>query len=118
MCAVSSEGPVGADIERIGNVAAADVALYLGTAERDWAGDDPRRLLELWTRKEAIVKAAGERGLRQMPLFEVLQNGTLLNGQRWYTAPIDAGGDYIAHVAGAEVPPRPRIEKITPEMLL
>ena len=44
-----------------------DFALYLNAAERAWAGRSARRFCSVWTRKEAVAKAAGTAGLPSLP---------------------------------------------------
>lgn len=101
VCALSTGGPVGVDVEPVGNLSAAEFPHFLGADERAWAGDDPRRFCSLWTRKEAVVKAAGSFGLAQMHDVRLDRDGATLAGARWHTAPVDAGRGFIAHVAQA-----------------
>jgi hypothetical protein len=54
----------------------------------------------LWTRKEAIAKAAGTLGLRQLPQFEVLDTYTDVAGRRWSTSLLPLGPDHLGHLAG------------------
>ena len=105
--------PVGVDVERISSVTAGDLRLYLTEREHAWAGPDPLRCLALWTRKEAIAKAAGTAGLRAMPGIEVIDEPVLVDGVEWHTAAVDAGPGYVAHVALAGAPPRPSVERLT-----
>lgn len=118
LCALSTEGCVGVDVEAIGTLTAAQFGLYLRTREREWAGSDPQRFYGLWTRKEAVVKAAGTGGLRQMRTFEMMGDQTFFAGTCWRTAPVAVGGGYVAHVAGADAPPAPQFERIAAETLL
>lgn len=106
ICAVSTAGPVGIDAEPVGQVVASDVALYLNEAERDWAGADPARFLALWTRKEATVKAAGARGLRELREVAIDGDRATFRGRTWFTAPVDAGPAHVSHLSAAEpLPP-------------
>lgn len=118
LCAISTDGAVGVDIERVGTLKATDFNLYLGTAEREWAGQDPRRFYALWTRKEAVLKAAGSGGLRRMPEFEMLGESTEFAGRRWHTVPLAVGDGYVAHLAREEPLPAPRVERIAQDLLM
>ena len=92
LCAISTAGPIGVDVEPIGRLSAAEFRNYLSDEERAWAGDDPERFCVLWTQKEAIVKAAGTRGIAAMRDVRT---------EDWHTAPIFVGRGYRAHVAWA-----------------
>lgn len=61
--AVSTDGPVGVDIESVDAVAAADLTVF---AEDDLDGDPRISRALAWTAKEAVLKAAGV-GLREDP---------------------------------------------------
>lgn len=118
LCALSDTGPVGVDIEALGILTAADFKLYYSPREREWAGRDPQRFYELWTRKEAVVKAAGTGGLKRLREFEMLGDLADYCGTRWHTAPLAVGAAYIAHVAVAGSVPAPELVRIAAEMLL
>ncbi|MGQ0619042.1 MAG: 4'-phosphopantetheinyl transferase family protein [Panacagrimonas sp.] len=118
LCALSAEGPVGVDVEAIGVLTAAGFGLYFTAHEREWAGSDPQRFYTLWTRKEAVVKAAGTGGLRHLQAFEMIGDQARFAGTCWLTAPLVVGSGYIAHVACADVLPAPTIVRIAPETLL
>ena len=94
VCAISTTGPIGVDVEPIGTLGAAEFRNYLSEEERAWAGDDPERFCALWTQKEAIVKAAGTRGIAAMRDVRIAD---------WHTAPIFVGRGYCAHVAWAAI---------------
>lgn len=113
VCAISTSGPIGVDIERVDALSAADFRLYLGPRERAWAGDDPRRFYILWTRKEAVVKAAGRQGLRHLSEFEAIEPQVSFAGRDWYTVPLEAGPGYCAHLALS----RPPTEPVQPERI-
>ncbi len=101
VCALSTDGPVGVDVEPVGSLTAAEFPHFLGADERAWAGDDPQRFCTLWTRKEAVVKAAGSLGLAQMHEVRLDRDGASFAGARWHTAPVTVERGFIAHVAQA-----------------
>jgi 4'-phosphopantetheinyl transferase len=101
LCALSTTGPVGVDVERIGAITADGFRIYLNATERAWAGDDPRRFYALWTRKEAIVKAAATRGLAQLRDVAIDRDRATFAGACWRTAQIPLHRDFSAHVAFA-----------------
>ncbi len=101
VCAVSCCGSVGVDVERLGRMVARDFRLYLSEAERMWSGRSARRFYEVWTRKEAVVKAAGSGGLRDLARVDTTLAPDLceLDGRHWRTTSIPVGRDHVAHLA-------------------
>lgn len=117
LCALSAEGPVGIDIEPLGTLTAGASNLYLSPAERAAAGDDPARFYALWTRKEAVAKAAGLRGLRDLRSVKVDGERATAAGQAWHTRALDAGPGFIAHVASASPAPIVVLHRLGAETL-
>lgn len=101
ICAVSTAGPVGVDVEALGPLTAADFLLYLNAAERAWAGSDARRFLSVWTRKEAVAKAAGSRGLADLAQVDTgaAEQGAEFAGRLFDTVEIPVGEGHLAHLA-------------------
>ena len=83
LAAVAIAGvPVGVDVER--RSPAIDWAsIRSDTFDDDEWTDDPTALTDLWSRKEAVVKATG-RGMSE-PLSSIR---TVADGDRWYAGPI------------------------------
>jgi 4'-phosphopantetheinyl transferase len=106
LCALTTAGRVGVDVERLDASTAAAFKIYLSPSERAWAGDDPRRFYALWTRKEAVVKAAGARGLAQLRDVRIDRDGATFAGTHWHTAPVPSPllRGFSAHVAFAASP--------------
>lgn len=102
LCALSTCGPVGADVEPVGTLTAAEFKHYLAAAERAWAGNDPQRFCALWTRKEAVIKAADSQGLAALRDVRIEHDRAIYAGTYWHTAPIPVGRGFSAHVAQAE----------------
>lgn len=118
LCVLSTAGPVGVDAEPLGHSSALPARLYFSPRESAWAGDDPERLLRLWTRKEAIVKAGGTLGLRQMQAFETSDSGTMFAGTVWHTAALEVGPAFVAQVALSKPVDVPEVIRIPAESLL
>lgn len=100
LCALSMDAVIGVDVESIAvPIRAASFRRYLSAAERHWAGESPQRFYSLWTRKEAVVKAAGA-GLAQLHQVETLDEYRARYDDRlWYTPAIAVGPQYMAHLA-------------------
>ncbi len=120
VCALSTAGPVGIDVEALGELTAEDFPLYLSDAERAWAGRSARRFYSIWTRKEAVAKAAGTAGLPALPAVDTTLGSrrAALAGQLWRTAPISLGRGYVAHLALADLRAEVRVEQVSREALL
>jgi 4'-phosphopantetheinyl transferase len=117
VCAVSPATPVGVDVEPVDAPAPGRTSLYLNAAEREMAGDDPRALLWLWTRKEAVAKAAGRRGLRSLPLIDVRADTVGCAGRDWQLMALDLGPEFVAHLACAVPAPSIRVRSHSAESL-
>jgi 4'-phosphopantetheinyl transferase len=106
VCAQSRGTPVGVDVEPLDTRPPGRTSLYLNAEERAAAGDDPHRLLWLWTRKEAVAKAAGRRGLRRLGHIDVRSERADCEGRSWHLLTLDLGPGFVAHLACADpVPP-------------
>ena len=117
VCAVSDSTPVGVDVEPLDASPPGRTDLYLTAAERSMAGDDPRRLLWIWTRKEAVAKASGRRGLRLLGQIDVCADRTDCEGRSWLLLPLDVGPGFVAHLACAAPAPPIVVSPHSPESL-
>jgi 4'-phosphopantetheinyl transferase len=101
VCALSMCGAVGIDVEGLGTLVAKDFHLYLNVAERAWAGRSAQRFYSVWTRKEAVVKAAGSGGLRDVARVDTsaAQHLAAFEGRLWRTQPVPVGRGHVAHLA-------------------
>jgi 4'-phosphopantetheinyl transferase len=120
VCAVSTRGPVGIDVEALGCLRARDFPLYLNPAERAWAGRSARRFYSVWTRKEAVAKAAGTTGMPALPAVDTTpdERRAAFAGRLWRTAPIALGRGYVGHVASADLQAQMKVEHVPEQALL
>jgi 4'-phosphopantetheinyl transferase len=100
-CAISRDLPVGFDIEPATAATGSGFRLYLNAAESAWCGDDPLRFASVWTRKEAVAKAAGGDGLAAVRSIDVSASLTQarFEGACWRTIQIGMGDRFVAHLA-------------------
>jgi 4'-phosphopantetheinyl transferase len=118
--AASTRAPVGIDVEALGPLRADTFSLYLNPAERAWAGRSPRRFYSVWTRKEAVAKAAGSEGLPSLPAVDTSpgRDRAAFAGRLWRTAPIALGAGHVGHVATAALDAAVAVEQLAAEALL
>jgi len=98
-CAITREGRIGIDVERHRDVDPQRFKRYFSTDELEWMGDDARRFIELWTQKEAVIKASGV-GLKG--LSKVITHNHLSASDEqgeWTLHKLELDKDYSAHVA-------------------
>jgi 4'-phosphopantetheinyl transferase len=101
LCAISTCGPIGVDVEALDALTAENFHIYLSAAERAWAGRNASRFYSIWTRKEAVAKAAGTSGLPVLGQVDTMSRGQTADfaGQTWQTSTIPVGRGYVAHLA-------------------
>lgn len=119
LCALSTRGPVGIDAEPVGELSAAAFALYLNAGERAWAGGSARRFYSVWTRKEAVAKAAGTSGLPVLARIDTApdEHAARFAGRLWRTPLVPVGPGHVAHLALAEGAAGPTFEHIEARVL-
>ena len=119
VCALSTQGRVGIDVEALDGQSAGDFRLYLSAAERAWAGRSARRFYAVWTRKEAVVKAASERGLQDVARVDTTPAGDLatFDGRLWQTKRLPVGRHHVAHLAAAQLPRELRVHRLSRAVL-
>ncbi len=119
VCALSTRGPVGIDVERLGQLQAGEFQLYLSAAERAWAGRSARRFYALWTRKEAVAKAAGRQGLRDVARVDTLpsRHDAAFEGRLWRTPAVAVGRHHVAHLALADGASDVTVSRLGPRAL-
>ena len=119
VCALSTRGPIGVDVESVGPLRADAFPHYLNATERAWAGRSARRFYSVWTRKEAVAKAAGTPGLSALPRIDTAgrERGARFEGRLWHTPAVPVGPGHVAHLAVAEAPDDLRFECLDPAVL-
>jgi 4'-phosphopantetheinyl transferase len=120
-CAVSPDGRVGIDVERIRPLNLEAFASSFSVAE--WrlvagATSPPAAFFRYWTMKESVLKADG-RGL-SVPLLEIRISETegFLEGNRWNLHELDIGPEYASHLAVDHEDVEIQVREVPPELLL
>ncbi len=99
VCAISTSGRVGIDVERTREIRIEALQNILHPCERVWVGADQRRFFKLWTQKEAIVKCFGKGGIVNLrkTVINACEGG--IEDQLWSLRELNIHPDYAAHVA-------------------
>lgn len=100
LCAISMEGSLGIDIERRRKIPTHRFKRFFSQEELAFIGDDEQRFVDLWSRKEALLKADG-RGLAMHPgHYNSLRNPQLTDQkEQWYIQPLEVPEGYAASIA-------------------
>jgi 4'-phosphopantetheinyl transferase len=101
-CALTADGKVGIDIEKIVPINIGDFDQCLTSEEcgRIWKYSEPlKKFFEFWTQKESVLKADG-RGL-SIPMSEILinENKARLFMDSWFFQRIEIAPGYVCHLA-------------------
>jgi 4'-phosphopantetheinyl transferase len=102
MLAMGEGKRTGIDIEQLRPVELNDFRSVLCPEEMAQlkAQGDPRQLFfEIWTKKEAVIKAEGKGLYNALDTVNALGEAILLEGETWYVKPLSVDEKYVCHVA-------------------
>lgn len=105
LCAMQPDGLVGIDTEPLRPVPIDDLTDYFTADEQaiiSASADANHELLKLWSRKEAVLKAAGQGIFQPLDEIEVIENEITFNGRAYFLHTIDLDPGYVVHVATSE----------------
>ena len=102
VCAITSVGDIGVDVEKISDINIQDFKEQFSRSEYEAiisSSNVLEQFYRFWTQKEAIVKANGS-GLH-IPLnsFEIKDKYTFISDQQYYLNEINLDFDYKCHLA-------------------
>lgn len=111
-CAVINNCRIGLDTEVIRHKKHALSTRFMNQTEIDYIGDDELRFLEIWTKKEALIKADPEGKLMQVKTINVAPNQARqathssqthcmgrINNRDYYLQKLNLSNDVITHIA-------------------
>ena len=110
-CVISNTTKVGIDIELHRDVKAATLNKFLSDAPDSWknhsAENSQHEFFNLWTKNEAIIKAASHGSIFNMKDIKHEYNGGYYQNHFWSTYPIDIlcdddNKEYTCHIACSE----------------
>lgn len=102
VCALVQNGRVGIDIEAIKPIDVADYKSVFTAREYGAIVQSPDPVtvfFELWTRKEAVIKADGRGFYVDPKTVDVSSNAVQLAGDVWRTEKLAIAEDYVCHLA-------------------
>lgn len=102
VCAVTDQGKIGVDIEKVRPVDLHDFYACMDTDDREAiqaSTDKERAFFRFWTKKESVLKADG-RGLL-IPMQEVQIRGeeAIIQGTRWFVKELEIDPGCMCHLA-------------------
>ena len=104
--AASKTMKVGIDAEKIRELKNLNFKKVLSADELTAIQERPALFFELWSKKEAVVKAANTTGLARMRDVKLKQNQAVLDDKKWYLRNIDLNeqlsNQYAIHLATSE----------------
>ncbi len=98
-CALSKSGPIGLDLEPKRPKTWPTLKPYFNQEELHLINKEPDNLTRLWTRKEAVVKAYGDKGLEDIAAVKLNGTEATLYESKWQLYDIPLHEDYYAHTA-------------------
>ncbi|MEP2237220.1 MAG: 4'-phosphopantetheinyl transferase superfamily protein [Maribacter sp.] len=102
VCAITSVGEIGVDIEKINDITIEDFKSQFSRVEFDAILGSSNALEQFygyWTQKEAVVKSNGSGLHISLDSFEVINNSTMVADQQYHLKEINIDARYKCHMA-------------------
>lgn len=97
--AASKSMSVGVDIEKVRELKRLNFKMVLSAAELDQIQQTPYLFFDLWSKKEAVVKAADTVGIGRMRDVRLKEDQALLDEKEWYVKKVEIDDQYVTYLA-------------------
>jgi 4'-phosphopantetheinyl transferase len=102
VCALSDEHEIGIDIEIVTDIVTDDFKLQM--TENEWykivlSSNKKDSFFDYWTQKEAVIKAHGHGLTIPLKSFEILDNTTKINEEKYYLKEIKIDKKYKCYIS-------------------
>jgi 4'-phosphopantetheinyl transferase len=102
ICAISKNGRIGVDIEKVRPIKIDEFNVFLSKSELKQVLKNKKPLklfFELWTQKEAVSKANGKGIGVLLPKVKVKKNTAFCENEKWILAELNFNKKYVSHLA-------------------
>lgn len=105
VCAITRKAEIGIDIEKISNIEILDFEAQF--TDREWAkiinsNQSEITFFEYWAQKEAVIKSHGHGLTIPLKSFEISENETIINGEKFYLKEIKIDEQYKCYLSTKE----------------
>lgn len=102
VCAITDKSEIGIDIEIITNIEIGDFKSQF--TENEWnkivlSNNKKEAFFDYWTQKEAVVKAYGYGLTIPLKSFEILENKTIINNEKFYLQELKIDTKYKCYLS-------------------
>ena len=102
LIAASTTIKIGVDVEEIRQLKQLNFKRVMSHKELVKIQQRPVLFFDLWSKKEAVVKAANTVGLARMSDVKLKQDVAMLDGKTWYLKSIDLDEQYAINMASSD----------------
>ncbi len=116
LCGISVNNKLGIDVEEIKDIPLTDYQNEFSTKEMDEifkSEDSLRSFYDLWTKKEAFLKAIGTGLHTPLNKIEINDEKIIWNNENWFLSKIKLDGKYISHICTNTYNPKIVIQQIS-----
>ncbi len=99
LVAASASSRVGADVEKIKELKRLNFKMVMSAAELVRIQEAPILFFDLWSKKEAVVKAADTVGLAKMGHVKLKSDSAKLDNEKWHLKTVDLDKGYVINLA-------------------
>jgi len=102
LAAISQSVTLGVDVEKIKELKRLSFKRVMSSEELAKIQEQPRLFFDLWSKKEAVVKAADTVGLARMGDVSLNGSNANLDGRSWYLKTLELDEAYVINLATSE----------------